>query len=259
MDNPNKYEMKFPLENKEVLPKEDTTTISKMKLRIYLFLGILGYFVSVLTAYSPIVSDWLKSDEKQMLNKYEQENKFQTFKDSMKNIENLKLKRINDDNREKIYQLMNSMRNDLPNSSQITLYYTHNSGGVPVTGSPLNATILYTANNVEPCLGRTYWQSQVVPQGYIKMNKRIRDYRFIYIPDVTMDRDLYDDIETREDLDCNGTKSIMAIYLKETGHAVYFLVVTWRKIDPYMSNFRSKILLKKYSSEIEPLIYVKKY
>lgn len=249
--------MKFPLDNKEVLSPNDTTVISKMKLRIYLFLGIMGYFVSFLTAYSPVVSDWLKSDQKKMMNKFEQDQKFEMFKDSIRMIEDLKIKKQNDENRDKIYYLMNEMRKEFPQSSQIVLYYTHDSGGVPVTGSPLNATILYTANNIEPCLGRNYWQSRVVPQGYVKMNKKIRDLSFLYIPNVGSDDDIYSDLETREDLLCNDIKSIMGIYLKETGYAVYYITINWNFTDPYMINFKSKMMLKRYASEILPLLQTK--
>lgn len=234
----------------------ETTTISKMKLRIYLVLGMMGYLVSIFTAYSPVVADLLRSEDKQMINKYLEDSKYQRFKDSIQNIIDIREQRYNAENRDKIYHLMDALRRELVNSKQIIIYYTHDSGGIPVTGSPLNVTVIYNANNVEPCLDRNYWQNRVLPQAYVKINKRAREAGFIHIPDILRDVDINSDMVAIEELECNRAEALTITYIKESGYAVYYLAVIWG--NDYQDGFyKIKNTLRKYSAEIGLLIKAK--
>lgn len=260
MENNNEKDMKVPLDNKEVLPPSETILVSRRKYRLSIIANVVALLTTALTVlglFVPVFQTWI-TQESILINKSaEYEFKVRRVVDSMQAIADLKVQRENAVNREKIFDLMSAMRKELPNSAQISLYYTHNSGGVPVTGSPLNVTVLYTENNIEPCLSRSYWQTKVVPQGYVRFNKRLRDQQFVYVSNIEYDVDLTSDPETMEDLRCNNVKSLMGIYLKETGYAVYYIIVSWEETDPYLNNLKSKFILKRYSAEILNLLQTK--
>ncbi len=249
--------MNFPVDNKEVLDEKHTFVVSKLKYRIAIITAIFGFVISFITVVLPLAKDVMISDQKQMLRKVKEEMKTQRFKDSLQDIIDSETLEQTYKDINKINELMNNLRKELPLSASVTIYCTHDSGGVPVTGSPLHLTYLYTANNIEPCLGKDYWQNRPIPKGYFDYNYKLYNEKFVYIPDISSDDEIYKG-ETMEDLDCSGTKALMGIVLKETPLAIYFISVKWNITNPSYQNLRAKIILRRYASEIEPLIQGKK-
>lgn len=250
-------EMKLPLDNKEVLDAKDTLAVSKFKYRALIVTSILSTIVALFTAFIPVIQQAITSEEKQMLRKKQEEDRYRAFIDSVQELEDLKIQQQTYHNISKVNELMNDLRKSLPMSSGISIYYTHDSGGVPVSGSPLNVTILYAANNEEPCLGKSYWQDKPLPIGYFNYNHKVYNEKFVYLPDITIEENIYID-ETKDQLECNGTQAMMGIVLKETAFGTYFIGVAWTAKDPLLQNHRAKIVLKKYAALIEPLIQGKR-
>lgn len=250
-------EMNLPVKNKESLEQKDTLLVSKLKYRVALWTAILSFAGLVVTSLIPLGKEIFINEEKQRLRKFQEEQRYQKFVDSIQSIQD---KRTQDETYRKmsiLHEKIDNMRKELPNSSAISIYFTHDSGGVPVSGSQLNVTILYTANNIEPCLGKSYWQDEPIPVGYFNYNYRLYQNKFIYIPDITKEPDIYLD-ETKEDIDCNNLKSVMGIVLKETPFGTYFLSVGWNGENTDSKNPNSRIIIRKYASEFEQLIEGKK-
>lgn len=158
--------------------------------------------------------------------------------------------------RVKITDLLNDMRIEFPNSAQISLFYTHDSGGKPTTGTPLNMTTLYVADNIEPCLRKNYWQNRPVPDGYLNYYIKLYFAKFLYISDLEQELTINFG-ESKDIISCNDRKATMGIVLKETGFEVYYIVVNWDFVNPVDSNPRAGIILRKYAAEISQLIETK--
>lgn len=257
MDKQNTEGMNLPLKNKESLDDKNTLKVSKTKYRYLIIVAAFSFIVSFSQILLPFIIDVITSEEKKLLIKKQQEDRYQKFIDSIQEIQDIKTQEETYKNISKIHDYMDQLRKQLPNSSRVSLYYTHDSGGVPVSGSELNVTILYTANNTDPCLGKNYWQDKPIPEGYFNFNYELFKKGFIYIPDVTKREDIYLE-ETKEDIDCSKSKAIMGTVLKKTSYGVYFLVVDWSIDNSYNKNLSSRLILKKYASLITPLIQGKK-
>lgn len=249
--------MELPVKNKEVLADKDITTISKTKLRIYIISGIFSLLGLLVTTSSDTFTKWVTSEEKLLLKDAEYKMKLQIFIDSIQRVEDIKTQERTYRNISRINDLMNDLRKELPNSSLVTLYYTHDSGGVPVSGSSINATVLFASNNSTPYLGKSYWQNKVVPEGYFNFTHLLYLRNLLYIPNVELNEDIYIG-DTKDDLLRNGTKALLGIVIKDTGYGVYFLSIAWNEPYPITKNPNAILTLRKYAHEITPLIEPKK-
>ena len=127
--------------------------MTKRKYSYMLITAVLSFIVGSLPYIIPFTQNVVLSEEKQMLFKKIEQEKFQKFVDSINDIQDLKTQEQTYRNISTINDLMNGLARELSISSAISIYYSHDSGGVPYSGSRLNITILYSADNKEPCLG----------------------------------------------------------------------------------------------------------
>lgn len=237
---------------KEVLKDKDITTVSN-SLKFKILGGLVALATTIFTLTSDSFKTWTMSQEKIAIREAELRMDVQRIIDSTKKVDAKRAYNQNLIDRGKIHDLMNDLRIDLPQSAQITLFYTHDSGGRPVTGSSLNMTALYTANNLEPCYPKSYWQNRPVPIGFFNYYTRLYFSKFLYVANLEQEADIFFD-ESKGIIECDERKSTMGIVLKETGYEVYYIVVNWNMVNPTESNPRALIVLRRYAAEIAPLI-----
>lgn len=240
---------------KEVLKDKDITTVSNA-LKFKILGGLVGLASTFIMVTSDSFKTWTMSQEKLATQEAELRMNVQRIIDSTKKVDAIRMYNQNLIDRGKINDLMNDLRVDLPQSAQISLFYTHNSGGRPTTGSSLNITALYVANNIEPCYPKSYWQNRPVPIGFFNYYTRLYFSKFLYISDIEHEKDIFFD-EAKDIIVCDDRKATMGIVLKESGYEVYYIVVNWNMINPTESNPRASIILRRYAAEITPLIHEK--
>tara|TARA_R110000796_G_scaffold59008_2_gene135934 strand:- start:2550 stop:3308 length:759 start_codon:yes stop_codon:yes gene_type:complete len=159
-------------------------------------------------------------------------------------------------NIDKIYDLMSDARKIIPTSNAIVVYYLHDSGGVPVSGSPLNVTVLYEAVNKDIPSLKKDWQSQPLPEGYFHYNKFIYDRGFKYINDVSKYEKIYNG-ETAAYFDMYGTKALYGVLLDQSTAGTYYISIAFPEPDPFDNDNLIESNIKRIASRLRPLLQLR--
>lgn len=186
---------------------------------------------------------------------FEQE-KYRKLQDSIslaKQMEKHKQTFINID---KIYDLMADARRKIPSANTIAVYYLHDSGGVPISGSPLNITVLYEASDKYIPSLKKDWQSQPLPEGYFHYNKFIYHHGYKYVNNVENYAKIYHG-ETKSYLEMYDTKALYGILLEQSTAGTYYLSLGFPKEDPLLKDKLIEGNIKRIASLIRPLLQVR--
>lgn len=159
-------------------------------------------------------------------------------------------------NIDKIYDLMANARRKIPMANTISVYYLHDSGGVPISGSPLNVTVLYEASDKNiPSLKRD-WQSQPLPEGYFHYNKFIYDRGFKYVNDVKNYKKIYQG-ETISYLNLYNSKSLYGVLLEQSTAGTYYLSIGFPMVDPLSEDNLIEGNINRVATALRPLLQVR--
>ena len=81
--------MKFPLDNKESLPINQTINVSRLKYRSIIIVSIISLASTIVSVVTPTVKEIVLSDKSKMMLKKEQEEKYNHFIDSIREKEQI--------------------------------------------------------------------------------------------------------------------------------------------------------------------------
>lgn len=246
-------EFELPVKNKEELDPQSTILISKLKYKIAIWTAVFSFLGLLVTSIIPIIDKVLTSKDKIIMGKAREQQAVQKILDSIG--EERKKKQLDRayQNINKIYTQLEVMRRSLPNSASISIYSTHDSGGVPQSGVPLNISVLYQANNTTPLGTKDYWQKRRITQGYFNLANIMYEKGFIYIPSLTNFPEIYEG-ETKEDLDFTNTKALYGRLIKVESKAVYYLVVSYEIENPVLADPDLFALTRVFANRFETLI-----
>ena len=246
--------MEVPVPNKEVLSEKDTLVVSRLKYKIAIYTAVISLIGVIVTGALPLAKEIFTNEQRIILKKAEEQQKVQRILDSIREEKGKKAMEQMFVNVGAIYEQMGRLQRLLPRSASIIIYSTHDSGGIPRSGSPLHVTVLYQANNIELSSGKDYWQQKSMPEGYFQFAKRIYEQKEFYMENVENYPSVYSK-ETKDDIDFNGIRAIYGKLIKATPTAVYYLAVGYS--EPYpVENFSPNLrnICRVYSSKFEKLI-----
>jgi cell division protein FtsB len=158
-------------------------------------------------------------------------------------------------NVDKLYELMDEIERNIPSANSISIYYIHDSGGVPKSGVPLKATVLYEKRDKEVPSLKKYWKSEPIPEGFFYYNKFIYDYGEKYVSDVTQEKKIYVE-ETIELLSRYKTKAMYGVFIEQSTAGTYYLNFGFPKTDPFEEDRYIKYRVLEYAKRIRPLLQV---
>lgn len=246
--------MDVPVKNKESLDAKETLIVSKLKYKIAIWTAVFSFLGLVVTNAIPLVERVLTSKEKTIQKKAEEQQMVSRLLDSIAEEKGKEAVKETFNNMANIYHEMGRIQRLLPRSSSIVIYSTHDSGGIPRSGSPLHVTVLYEANNKDLPFAKEYWQSRAMPEGYFQFARNIYERGEFYMEDVANYPGIYNR-ETKEDMDYNGTKSVYGKLIKSTPTSVYYLAIGYSQTNPietFSPNLRN--IARVYASKFEKLL-----
>jgi len=155
----------------------------------------------------------------------------------------------------KIYEILNTLDDELPLASYIIIYSLHNHGGVPTTGERLNLTVLYAQRDKGISNIKNDWQNRELYEGYAWLHAQVLQYGSYYVEDVRIYESIYQK-ETAEYLDYNNTQSLYSIHLKTGTDATYYLSAAFDIKHPHEIDPQMKVKLENAASRLRPLLEV---
>jgi len=215
------------------------------ELRKKFKMSIISNIVLIIIAFVPSIDRWISSEEKVLNVEAQYEIRLQRKVDSFQNIQLAVERKQNENNRDKIYDLMNDMRKELPNSSQIWLFSTTPES----VSNPMTMTVLYTADNKEACFPKSWYLRREVPKGYAWFYKTVKDEGFKFLYRVGNEEKMKNDPDTIDDIVCNETYALMGYYIRDIGYTSYFVSVSFKLDELLKMDYRSKSIVKSYGSQ----------
>lgn len=239
------------------IKEQDGVKVNKMKYKVAIYTAVFSLLSLVVTNAFPIIEKVLTSEERIMRREVVRQQSVNRVLDSIKDAEGKRQIRKTFMNVARIYDLMSSLSRELPSASSISVFSTHNSGGVPKSGTPLKITILYETGNTEMKTGKKYWQQKVMPEGYFNFSKEVYDKGDMYISELDDHPEVYHG-KAKGDLDFNNVRSMYGRVLKVTPTAIYYLAVTFDHSAPMEKHCPNlKNISRVYGHSLERLIETK--
>src|SRR5690606_22186503 len=167
--------MEIPVKNKEELDENDKFVVSKLKYKIAIYSAIFSFLGLVITSLIPLAKEIFTNEQQIILKKVEEQQKITAILDSISRLQKEKELRQTFEDIDDIYEQLGRLKYLLPKSASITIYSSHDSGGVPKSGSPLHVTVLYEVLNGEGNGSKEYWQQKPMPEGYFQFARNIYD------------------------------------------------------------------------------------
>jgi len=158
-------------------------------------------------------------------------------------------------NNHRIYEILNSLDNELPLASYFIIYSLHNHGGVPTTGETINLTVLYAQRDKGVSNIKKDWQGRELYKGFAWLHAQVLQYGSFYVEEVSLYERFYTGV-TAEYLDLNAIKAIYTVHLETATDATYFLGAAFPLANPQASDHLLKIKLNNAAARIRPLLKV---